>query len=137
MGVRAVPVATFAGRKRAHGACLNDGGGRGHDRADPLMTRDFQAGCPQECVDGVGLPPHACPMRISEDCLYLSTWPALLAIDVHPRRARKASRRGGLPWRTGPEPSDVYTPRGVTADSNLPVLVWFPGGNFDKVGRVV
>ena len=37
-----------------------------------MPTRDYAAGCPQVCDDGIDLPPHACPQRISEDCLFLS-----------------------------------------------------------------
>ena len=41
-------------------------------RPDPLLTRDYAAGCYQRCEDGKELPPHTCPQLISEDCLYLS-----------------------------------------------------------------
>merc|ERR1719353_387361 len=29
-------------------------------------------GCMQYCIDGVTLPPHSCPPRLSEDCLTLN-----------------------------------------------------------------
>ena len=53
-----------------------------------------------------------------------------------PLRTACSALMGRPRFPSHPQPtnqSDVYTPRGVNEESNLPVLVWFPGGNFDKV----